>query len=105
MIGFALHHSLSYYFLKTGNTKDVLDKIAKMSQYGSCVIYIILAFLLWNSGVILITVLCIAAFESLAMSILPVLKTSAAFELIRIDAANNGCTIDSSGYIFKKTVN
>lgn len=103
MIGFLMYHGLCYYYLKTGNTTNVLPKIEKISQYGSCVIYLILAVLLLNVGIYSILILCVAGFESIALCILPVIKTSAAFELIRIDAANRGWNIDDSGYIFTKS--
>ena len=59
----------------------------------------ILAFLFWNIGIYSIIILGIACFETLVMCILPILKGSAAFELIRIDAANNGWTVDDSGFV------
>jgi hypothetical protein len=103
MIGFLLHHGLCYYYLKTNNTKNVLPTIQKISQYMSCAIYIVLAFVFFHFGIYSILILSIGAFESLAMCMLPILKTSAAFELIRIDSANNGWNMDNNGYITRQT--
>jgi hypothetical protein len=101
MIGFLLYHGLSYYYLKTNNTTNVLPIIETTSRYVSCVMYVVLVILLWNVGIysILILTLCISIFETLCMCMLPVIKTSAAFELIRIDATNNGWNVDKTGYI------
>ena len=98
MIGFLMYNGLCYYYLKTGNTKNVIKDIQNISQYGSCIIYLILAFLFWNFGIYSIVILYIATFETLVMCILPILKTSAAFELVRIDYANKGWIIDERGF-------
>ena len=96
MIGFALYHGLSYYYLKTNQTTNVLPTIERTSKYVSCAIYVALALLFWNYS---IPILCISIFEHLALSMLPVPKTWPAFELVRIDADNKGFTIDETGYI------
>jgi hypothetical protein len=99
MIGFLLHHGLSYYYLKTNNTTNVLSTIEKISKYVSCVIYVVLALVFWNYS---IPILCISIFEHLSLSMLPVPKTWAAFELVRIDADNKGWNVDESGYIMTR---
>ena len=100
MIGFSLYHGLCYYYLKTNHIKNVLPTIQKISQYMSCAIYIVLAVIFWNFGIYPILILSIAAFESLAMCMLPILKKSAAFELVRINSANNGLIMDNNGCIY-----
>ncbi len=102
MIGFLLHHGLCYYCLKTNNTTDVLPTIQTISSYMSCIIYMVLAIVLWNVGIYSMLILSIGLFEVMAMCMLPVSKTSAAFELIRIDAANKGWNVDESGYFWTR---
>lgn len=102
MIGFALHHGLAYYYLKTNQTKDVLPTIEKVSKYGSCAIYIALAIVFWKYTILCISIFSVAIFETLALSMLPIPKTWPAFELVRIEADNEGWDIDESGYIWKR---
>ena len=90
MIGFLIHHGLCNYYLKTNNTTNVLDNIEKISCYGSCIIYMILIVLFLNIGIYSILITVVATIEWLAMCILPVSKTSAAYKLITIDLKNRG---------------
>ena len=71
-------------------------------MYGSCVVYVVLwaACVLADWCIASIVILCIAAFEQIAMSMMPVPKASAAFQLVRIDAANYVMTVDKNGFMF-----
>ena len=96
MIGFCIYHALCNYYLKINKTKNVIPTIQSISRYGSCILYVVLVILFLDIGICSILIAVVAVFEILAMCILPISKTSAAYQLIQIDWMNKGWNLDEN---------
>lgn len=97
MIGAILYHGLCELFVRTKHTENVLLTIERISQFVYWAIYISLMVYFIKDMRIVLFITCVWSVETVALCILPIPRSSAAYKLRQLDMKARGFTLDSDG--------